>query len=226
MTMDSLLTAARPSRAVVILCLALAIPLSGLTLHAHAQPASASGAASPAATVPRNASTPKSQATAKPRWADLTLAQQQALAPLAPEWDKLDSFRKKKWLAIGNRYATMKPNEQQRVQERMRDWVKLTPEQRRIARENYARARKLGRDQKSAHWEEYQQLSEEQKKKLAASAASKKRVATLPSPASQKRNNKTIPPIKSAPKPVLEQSVTPKAAAKSAIQTSSQPEKQ
>ncbi|HJV85675.1 MAG TPA: DUF3106 domain-containing protein [Noviherbaspirillum sp.] len=222
MMMDFFPTTARTSRAVVILCLSLVIPLSSAALDAHAQPA----AAASAATVARNVPASKPQVTSKPLWAELTPAQQQALAPLAPEWDRLDSFRKKKWLAIGNKYATMKPDEQQRVQERMRDWVKLTPEQRRIARENYARARKLDRNQKSAHWEEYQQLSEEQKKKLAASAASRKRVATLPSPSSQRKNAKTIPPIKSAPKPVLEQSVTPKAAAKSPIQPSAQPEKQ
>ena len=149
------------------------------------------------------------QSATKPLWTELTPAQQQALAPLASEWDKLDSLRKNKWLAIGNKYAAMKPAEQQRVHERMRDWVKLTPEQRRIARESYARAKKLNPDQKSAQWRQYQQLPEDQKKKLAADAASKKHVATLPSASAQGKNNKTIPPIKSALKPVIERSVTP-----------------
>lgn len=160
------------------------------------------------------------QELAKPLWSELSPAQQQALAPLANEWDKLDSLRKNKWLAIGNRYATMKPAEQQRMQERMHDWVKLTPEQRRIARESYARAKKLNPDQKSAQWEQYQQLPEEQKKKLAADAASKKRVATLPSNAAHPSHSKTVPPIKSAPKPVIERSVTPQAASQSALQAS------
>ena len=158
------------------------------------------------------------QSATKPLWTELTPAQQQALAPLASEWDKLDFLRKNKWLAIGNKYATMSPAEQQRVQERMRDWVKLTPEQRRIARESYARAKKLNPDQKSAQWRQYQQLPEDQKKKLAADAASKKHVATLPSASAQGKNNKTIPPIKSAPKPVIERSVTPQAAAQYALQ--------
>ncbi len=160
------------------------------------------------------------QEFAKPLWSELSPAQQQALAPLANEWDKLDSLRKNKWLAIGNRYATMKPTEQQRMQERMHDWVKLTPEQRRIARESYARAKKLNPEQKSAQWEQYQQLPEEQKKKLAADAASKKRVATLPSNAAHPGHSKTVPPIKSAPKPVIERSVTPQAASQSALQAS------
>jgi hypothetical protein len=176
------------------------------------------------ALAPSPAGAPKAapaQPASKPLWTDLTPTQQQALAPLAAEWDKLSSARKSKWLVIGNKYASMKPDEQQRVQARMREWVSLTPEQRRIARESYARAKKLNSNQKSEHWEKYQQLPEEQKKKLAADATSKKHVATLP-PASQAKT-KTVPPIKSTPKPVLEQSVTPQAASQSAISPSPQP---
>lgn len=185
----------------------------------------ASSAATPSGSSKAAASKPQAvqpaQAAVKPLWVDLSPAQQQALAPLAAEWDSLDSFRKDKWLAIGNKYAKMKPHEQQRVQERMRDWVTLTPEQRRIARESYARAKKLNPDQKSAHWQQYQQLPEEQKKKLAADAASKKHVATLPSATAQGNHSKTVPPIKSTPKPVIERSVTPQAANQPALQPSS-----
>lgn len=143
-------------------------------------------------------------------WKDLTPAQQEALSPLSSEWDKLDTNRKTKWLAIGNKYSSLKPAEQERVHERMRDWLKLTPEQRRVARENYTRAKKLNPEQKSAQWQQYQQLPEDQKKKLAADAGAKKRVAALPS-ASQGKN-KTVPSIKSASKPVLERSITPRPA--------------
>jgi len=163
------------------------------------------------------------QPLAKPLWTELTPAQQQALAPLANEWDQLDAFRKGKWLAIGNKFPGIKPDEQQRVQERMRDWISLTPEQRRMARESYARAKKLNSDQKSAHWEQYQQLPEEQKKKLAAGAAAKKPVAALPPATAQGKS--PIPPIKSAPKPVLERSVTPQVTNQSALQPSPQPTK-
>jgi hypothetical protein len=205
---------ARFLRAVFILGVSMIAVAASAT---GAQPATKPSAAAPAAsaTVP--------QPMAKPLWAELTPVQQQALAPLASEWDNLDAFRKNKWLAIGNKYASMKPDEQQRVQERMRDWVKLTPEQRRMARQSYARAKKLDPDQKSAKWEQYQQLPEEEKKKLAADAASKKNVATLPPPAAQGTQSKTIPPIKAAPKPVLEKSVTPQAASQSRLQQPAQP---
>lgn len=227
--------AARALRAVCFLASLSA--LSGLAGLAHAAdngaPAAAAQNAAPHGmpnSAPNSAAAPSpagaakaapAQAAAKPSWTELTPAQQQALSPLAGEWDKLNSARKRKWLVIGNKYASMNPDEQQRVQARMREWVKLTPEQRRIARESYARAKRLNPRQKSEHWQKYQQLPEEQKKKLAADAASKKHVASLPS-ASQAKN-KTVPPIKSAPKPVHEQSVTPQAASQSALSPSPQP---
>lgn len=179
------------------------------------------GAGLPHAAAPSLNSKPAPiQPATKPVWAELTPAQQQALAPLATEWDKIEDIRKKKWLEIANKFSAMKPDEQQRMHTRMRDWAKLTPEQRRVARESYARSKKLNPDQKSAQWQQYQQLPEDQKKKLAADTASKKHVANLP-PAHSK--NKTVPPIKSTPKPVLEQSVTPQVANQSVIQPSAPP---
>lgn len=130
-------------------------------------------------------------------WSALTAAQQQALAPLSADWNRLDSAHKKKWLAIGNKFPSMKPEERSRIQNRMREWIKLSPQQRRIARENYWRAKKMNPVQKSAHWKEYQQLSEEQKKALAATAASKKRVARLPKP--HKNNDVASPKIQKMP---------------------------
>ncbi|MEB0135654.1 DUF3106 domain-containing protein [Actimicrobium sp. CCC2.4] len=116
----------------------------------------------------------------RPRWNELTPTQQNALAPLAADWNKIEIFRKKKWMEIGNRFNGMNPDEQGRVQERMREWAKLTPDERRVAREIYVRTKKLDATQKSAQWQEYQQLTEDQKKKLAADVPAKKRVSNLP----------------------------------------------
>lgn len=143
----------------------------------------------------------------RPRWVDLTPAQQQALQPLAAEWDRIDAPRKKKWLEIGDKFAMLKPEQQARLQERMREWAKLTPEQRRVARESYSRANKLDPREKSAEWQHYQQLPEEQKKKLAEEAAKKKRVANLP-PASQQKP-KVNPPPKSVLKADLQKRQVP-----------------
>lgn len=212
-----------PTQAMRAACVFTAIMVGGWSyaqanaesaIHLPEQTAQPSPGASLTASPPGQASaainpSPSRQpaAKSKPLWSDLTPAQQQALSPLAAEWDRLEPARKSKWLVIGNKYASMTPDEQQRIQERMRDWVKLTPQQRRMVRENYARAKTLNPDQKSAHWEKYQQLPEEQKQKLAADSESRKRVVTQPSATQSKI--KTVPPIKSTPKPVLEQSVSP-----------------
>jgi hypothetical protein len=122
----------------------------------------------------------------KPLWHSLTPAQQVALQPLQAEWDQMDGVRKQKWLQLANRFAGMKPAEQERVHERMRAWVKLTPEQRELARETYTRTRKIAPEQKNATWQSYQKLPEEQKKKLAASATARKTPRVVPSQASGK----------------------------------------
>jgi hypothetical protein len=127
----------------------------------------------------------------KPLWRSLTPPQQLVLHPLQGEWDQMDGVRKQKWLQLANRFAAMKPEEQQRVQERMREWARLTPAQRELARETYARARKIAPEQKTASWESYQQLPEEQKKKLAASAAGRKNTSVVPSQA----NGKVVAPL-------------------------------
>ena len=164
--------------------LSLSLALAGA---AHAQQA-----APPA--VPGTASLPA--ATAKPLlWTQLSRPQQLALEPLVGEWDKMEVARKQKWLEIANRFSSMKPDEQQRVQERMRAWIKLTPEERRLARENYTLSKTIDKGQKSAQWEQYQALPEEEKKKLAADAAIKKQVTNLP----PKTQPKAIAPTKPAP---------------------------
>jgi len=108
----------------------------------------------------------------KPLWNDLSSAQQVALAPLEPEWNQMEGARKRKWIEMSARFASMPASEQQRVHERMRQWMKLTPAQRELARENYSRTSRLAQGgDKAADWENYKQLSADQKRKLANSPA-------------------------------------------------------
>jgi hypothetical protein len=108
----------------------------------------------------------------KPLWNELSSAQQVALAPLEPEWNQMEGPRKRKWIEMSARFASMPASEQQRVHERMRQWMKLTPAQRELARENYSRTSRLAQGgDKAADWENYKQLSAEQKRKLANSPA-------------------------------------------------------
>lgn len=112
----------------------------------------------------------------QPAWAELTLEQKQILAPLARDWDKMEAFRKKKWLGIAKRYPTMQPEEQARVQRRIKDWASLTPEQRSQARVQYKNLKTAPPERKEAikqKWEQYKELPDEEKKRLAEKAAKK-----------------------------------------------------
>ncbi|AEI76332.1 hypothetical protein CNE_1c09750 [Cupriavidus necator N-1] len=140
---------------------------------AHAQGASAVTA--PAAAQATNA---------RPAWADLSPVNQRILAPLQPLWDSLPELNRHKWLRIAERYPKFSPAEQARLQARMSEWVKMTPQQRRLARENYQITRSLPAEKKAEAWDKYQQLPEEQKKKLAATDHVPRRpgaVSALPS---------------------------------------------
>jgi len=105
----------------------------------------------------------------KPAWAELTAGQQQVLDPLKHDWDALSTARKKTWVGIANRYPSMTPQEQQRVQTRMQKWAKLTPEQRHAARERYKSMGKLPpekRETLTQRWAEYQALPPGEKRML------------------------------------------------------------
>jgi hypothetical protein len=96
----------------------------------------------------------------RPAWSELSPAQQKVLAPLSTEWDHMVATRRKKWVAIADRYPKMKPHEQQRLQKNMTDWVRLTPAQRKAARDKYQTMRKLPpkkRREVAAQWRRYQQ---------------------------------------------------------------------
>ncbi|MCF2134441.1 MULTISPECIES: DUF3106 domain-containing protein [Mycetohabitans] len=101
-------------------------------------------------------------------WARLTAAQRDALAPLAPQWDHFSAERKRKWLKIAARYPKMRTEEQQRLHQRMAEWIRMTPQQRRVARENYQLSKELSVQAREKAWSAYQQLPDELKRKLAA----------------------------------------------------------
>jgi len=106
------------------------------------------------------AAIPAPQRPAKPEWTELKPAQQQVLAPLKEHWAELDTTRRQKWVKVANSYPKMKPDEQARLQERMRDWIKLSSEERRAAREKYLAIKKLPpakREDVKQQWQQYQQ---------------------------------------------------------------------
>lgn len=147
---------------------AVTLYLGPLTCHAQ-------GGRAPAAAAVANA---------HPAWEELNPVQQRVLEPLAGEWNTFPELNRRKWLQIAERYPKFSPAEQARLQTRMTEWVKMTPQQRRLARENYQITRSVPAQKKAEAWDKYQQLPEEQKKNLAAAEKVPRRpgaVSALPS---------------------------------------------
>lgn len=142
------------------LTLALALLLSNAA-GAQAVINSAPATATPPAAGSANASP-------KGKWKELTLAQQQALEPLAPHWSSLSEGQKNKWLTISKNFANLPDYEKSTMHSRMAEWATLTPQQRIQARLNFGETNRLPQVEKKAQWEAYQSLTEEEKRKLAA----------------------------------------------------------
>lgn len=123
---------------------------------------------------PASSRTPAaSQSVAKPIWQELTPAQREALAPLASEWDTYDRDRKLKWLEVAKNFPQLSPEGRQRMHERMVQFSKLSPEEKRTARLNFQRAYELPMEQRQSLIQRYQELPPEKKQALADKARKK-----------------------------------------------------
>ena len=126
-----------------------------------------------------SASTGSTLAQGKPvvsdtfRWRSLSAPQRRALAPLEQDWDSIDMQRRRKWLEIASRFSSLSSDEQARMQDRMRDWARLSPIERSQARIIFQQAQKITPETRQAKWEAYQALAPEQRQELADKAAKK-----------------------------------------------------
>lgn len=143
------------------------LAVGGWTGFAQAQSAETGTPLAPSAVVKKPIPSVVKTAT-RPSWAELTSAQQQALKPLAANWSNISEGHKRKWLAISQNFSSLPSSEQQLIHGRMTEWAALSPQERSLARLNYAGARELSADERLAKWQAYQALSPEQKQKLAA----------------------------------------------------------
>jgi D-serine deaminase-like pyridoxal phosphate-dependent protein len=119
----------------------------------------------------------QAKAKARPAWAELTAEQQKTLAPLKADWESLETERRRKWVGIAKRYPTMAVGEQERVQRRMQAWAKLSPEQRRQARETYKQIVKVPPEKRGKlreQWAEYQSLPPREREEIAPEPRRKK----------------------------------------------------
>ncbi|WP_077594550.1 DUF3106 domain-containing protein [Polaromonas sp. A23] len=117
------------------------------------------------------------QSVSGPAWTELTPVERNILQPLAASWNGLSQGHKRKWLQMTKSYPTLSTEEQVKMQGRMKEWVALSPQQRTLARLNFAKTKELSKEltaeEKKAKWQAYQALSEEEKRKLAAKAPAK-----------------------------------------------------
>ncbi|HEX6734897.1 MAG TPA: DUF3106 domain-containing protein [Azonexus sp.] len=130
-------------------------------------------------------------------------AQKEILAPLAKDWDAMESVRKKQWLGIAERYPRMKPNEQARVQARMQEWVRLTPEQRAKVRDSYKDFNQLPAEQKQTvkeKWKAYVNLPAEERQRLREEGKSAQLLAPPAEPVVAEESV-PAPPTTEAPAP-------------------------
>ena len=146
------------------------------------------------APLPADAAISKTQPAAnnKPRWQDLTVSQQKALAPLAERWIDMPLVSKRKWLEISKNYDKLSSAEQEKSHLRMSEWVALSRKERTQARLTFADSKSMDAQQKAAHWQAYQELSDEEKRKLAQASQIKPTGATTVKP---QANTKLAEPI-------------------------------
>ncbi len=144
--------------------------------------------------------------SAQPDWSHLTVMQKQALAPLESEWPRFDANRKRKWLDIAARYPAMSPAQRNVLHRRMAEWIKMTPLQRRLARENYLATGRASLQKRKQAWTHYQQLPEAKKHELAREAkappAAPGHVGQYGAGAKHHKPSPRKPTVSAAPSPV------------------------
>jgi Protein of unknown function (DUF3106) len=102
-----------------------------------------------------------------PAWSDLTPEQRASLAPLQRDWSGIDADRKRKWLEVAAKVPKMPPDERARVQDRMTEWARMTPQDRGRARLGFQQAQGVAPEDRQAKWDAYQALPPEQRRQLA-----------------------------------------------------------
>jgi len=137
------------------------------------------------------------------RWLGLAPSYQRVLAPLQRDWDSLDPASQGKWLEVAGRYGTLPAEEQQRIQQRMSEWARMTPAERQQARFGFKGVQQIKADDRQAKWEAYQSLPPERRQELADKAAMKvaqkaSAPAATPNPGAGSKSN-LVPAAPAAP---------------------------
>jgi hypothetical protein len=108
----------------------------------------------------------QSSAGGGPNWKQLSPQQREALAPLAGQWATMPADSKRKWIEIADKYPQLSAEGKARMHARMAEFARLTPEQRRTARENFQRAYELPLESRESALQQYKALPPDKKKEL------------------------------------------------------------
>ncbi len=150
--------------------------------------------AAPQVTSAPTASANTKKPESSPTWQSLSASQKKALAPLQKLWPEISEAHKRKWLALSVNFSDRSDEEQFKMQARMKDWAKLTSQQRAQARLNFAEVQQVTVDERKTKWEAYQSLSSDERQEL-----SKKHMGV---PNSAAIATRPVPPQKLAVLPV------------------------
>ena len=158
---------------------------SGVAALAWAQdtPPAATQESPPQVTAARAASASAKKPESSPTWQSLSANQKTALSPLHKLWPEISEAQKRKWLALSVNFSDRSAEEQAKMQARMKDWAKLTPQQRALARLNFAEVQQVTLDERKTKWEAYQSLSHDERHELTKShppAPNSAAIATRP----------------------------------------------
>jgi hypothetical protein len=126
----------------------------------------------PSAAQPQPSPVKRSADAPGPSWQSLTPQQRATLGPLQNDWASIDAPRKAKWLDIAARYPKLPQSEQERLQTRMTEWSRLTPNERARARNTFQEAKQLPNQERQDRWQAYQALPESQRQELATRGSS------------------------------------------------------
>jgi hypothetical protein len=177
------------TRSTVLSCLrsGLLALLSGAAVLAWAQDTSSvpTAEASPKLTPAPATSASAKKPESSPTWQSLNANQKAALAPLHKLWPEISEAQKRKWLALSVNFSDRSDEEQEKMQARMKEWAKLTPKQRALARLNFAEVQQVTLDERKTKWEAYQSLSRDERHELTKGhppAPNSAAIATRPVP--------------------------------------------
>lgn len=155
---------------------------------------------------------------ARPLWSDLSAAQRGMLAELEPQWNGMPVAERRTWIRLADRIPAMSGADRDRALARIREWARLTPEQRNLARNNFRLANTLPRDARAAGWEQYRQMTSEQQAVLRNNGATSNTAARHAGAATGLAKQAARPMPGVAPRPPRTTEIPPAPPAESATQ--------